>query len=345
LLLIQSIDENNPLVQRLCQAGGKKSDCAAILSSKAAKVTAWLSWSEVGFFYFAGTWLLVLFGGQSPLVWKTLWVLNVISLPYTFYSIYYQARVAKQWCVLCCTIQALLWLEFLPLLSANLLLSFNLAIDAKSIANVLVCMLSPVLIWAVLKPLLLKVQQLEPLRQQLRKFKYNTELFNKMLQDQPKYVQPEGSWSVVLGNAEAGNCITMVSNPYCPPCAKTHKLLDELLAESDNVQARIVFTANNTDEDIKTPVSRHMMALNELADKAIIKKAMHDWYEEKQKNYEAWAKLYPVELNEANFYKLDKQRDWCDMAEIKGTPTLLLNGHILPDLYRLPDLKYMLGQV
>ncbi|HVW12402.1 MAG TPA: cysteine peptidase family C39 domain-containing protein [Mucilaginibacter sp.] len=342
LLLIQSIDDNNPLVQRLCQAGGKKSDCSAILSSKAARVFSWLSWSEVGFFYFAGTWLMTLFGGHSPLNWLLLLFFNVISLPYTFYSIYYQARVAKQWCVFCCTIQALLWLEFIPLLSSNLPINLNIPVNAGSIADILACLVSPILLWSVLKPLLLKVQQVGPLKQQLRKFKYNSDLFNKMLNDQPKYVQPDDSWSLVLGNAEASNCITMVTNPYCPPCAKTHKLLDQLLAENNNVQARIVFTANNTDKDIKTPVSRHMMALNDLPDKNIMKKALHDWYEEKQKNYEAWARLYPVELDPANFYKLDKQHDWCQMAEVKSTPTLLLNGHILPQAYQLPDLKYML---
>jgi len=120
LLLIQSIDSNNPLVQVLCQGGGK-TDCNAILSSKAAKVPIpiaigiELTWSEVGFFYFAGTWLLLLFGGGSPAIWQALALLNFISLPYTVYSIYYQARVAKQWCVLCCTVQALLWLEFFSL--------------------------------------------------------------------------------------------------------------------------------------------------------------------------------------------------------------------------------------
>ncbi|HJP62305.1 MAG TPA: thioredoxin domain-containing protein, partial [Mucilaginibacter sp.] len=274
--------------------------------------------------------------------WKALLILNVVSLPYTFYSIYYQARVAKQWCTLCCIIQALLWTEFIPLLSINQPLTLNFIAQLQDISALVVCLASPVVVWAMLKPLFLKSQQLEPLKDQLRKFKYNTELFHLMLNDQPKYAMPDESWSIVLGNVEANSVITMVTNPYCPPCAKTHKLLDDLLEANGNVQARIVFTALNTDDDQKTPVARHMMALHELQDKSIVKKAMHDWYEEKQKNYEAWAKKYPVQLNAANFYMLDKQRAWCELAEVKGTPTLLLNGHILPAAYQLPDLKYML---
>jgi len=341
LLLIQSVDSNNPLVQVLCQTQGK-TNCNAILSSKAAKAFWGFSWSEIGFFYFAGTWLLLLFGGNSPAVWQTILLLNIISLPYTFYSIYYQWRVAKQWCVLCCTVQAVLWLEFIAIMvhGVNALGAGWSALSTLS--AIFICLLTPAVLWLTIKPLLLKLQTLVPLKQQLRQFKYNAELFNKMITQQPRYALPDESWSIVLGNAEAENVITMVSNPYCSPCSQTHKLLDELLSERADIQARIVFTANNDERDRRTPISRHLMALNDTAGKPTIKKALHDWYEQKQKSYEAWALVYPVELKESGFYKLDKQHEWCQMAEVTATPTLLLNGYRLPDLYQLPDLKYML---
>lgn len=285
LLLVQSIDTNNPLIQKLCQ-GGSKTDCNAILSSKAAKVFDGLSWSEVGFFYFACTWLLLLFGTPSLTTWLVLSVLNVISLPYTFYSIYYQARVAKQWCVLCCTVQGLLWLEFAVLATNFSGLSFS-AIPLQAIPVVIVYLLAPVILWVLIKPLFLKNQQLKPLKRQLHQFKYNTELFNQLLTAQPKYAQPEEEWSITLGNVEAGNIVTMVSNPYCQPCATAHQKLTDLLNQNGNVQARIIFTANNSDNDMKTPVVRHLMELSRLADKTIVEKALHDWYEQKQKNYES----------------------------------------------------------
>jgi protein-disulfide isomerase len=212
----------------------------------------------------------------------------------------------------------------------------------EGLPTLFICLLTPIILWILLKPLFLKVQQLQPLKQQLRQFKYNTKLFNKLINDQPKYAQPDEEWSIVLGNAEANHVITMVTNPYCPPCSKTHKLLDELLGQKDDIQARIVFTAQNTEDDLKTPISRHLMALNELPDKTKVKQALHDWYEQKQKNYEAWAKAYPVTLNGVEYNKIDKQKDWCQMAEVTATPTLLLNGYRLPELYQLPDLKYML---
>jgi len=327
------------MVQILCQAGGKR-DCDAILSSKAATVFKGLSWSEVGFFYFAGTWLLLLFGGHSVFTWQTLTALNVLSLPYTVYSIYYQVRIAKKWCVLCCTAQLLLWMEF-SMLFLRLNRAFYIPVNGEW-STVVISLLLPVLSWLSLKPLFLQIQQVVPLREQVRKFKYNTELFNKILTQQPQYTIPDEDWSIVLGNVEANNVVTMVTNPYCPPCAKTHKLLDEFLDQNVGVQARIVFTAQNTEDDINTPVSRHLMALNSLADKTIVRRALHDWYEQKQKNYEAWARIYPVELRESEYYKIDKQQQWNQIAEVTATPTLLLNGYRLPALYQLQDLKYML---
>ncbi len=341
LLLIQSIDRNNPLVQTLCGGGGK-TNCNAILSSKAANVFDGLSWSEVGFFYFTGTWLALLFAGTSTAMLQALAILNIISLPYTVYSIYYQVRVAKQWCVLCCTVQALLWLEFIPMVGfLNAPFQF---LNLTELAGLLICFALPVGLWLLLKPLLLKAQQLNTLKGQLRDFKYNADLFNTMLKEQPKYAVPAEDWSIVLGNVEADNIITMVSNPYCPPCAKTHHALDEWINHNPDIQVRLVFTANNNDSDFKTPVTRHLMALNELPGKSKVKQALNDWYDQKHKDYDAWAKAHPVTLDETKFYKLDRQQEWCNLAEVKATPTLLVNGHRLPDVYRIQDIKYLLVQ-
>jgi len=338
LLLVQSIDSNNSLVQAICQSGGK-TDCNAILSSKAANVFEGLTWSEVGFFYFGGTWLLLIFGGGSNFVWLVLALLNFISLPYTVYSIYYQARVAQKWCILCCTVQALLWLEFIPLIN-----NFGKSLHApdalkmgEDFSMLFTCIATPVILWVLMKPMFIKMQQFAPLKEQLRAFKYNSDLFNKMLTDQPKYALPDTDCCIMMGDERAENIFTLVSNPNCPPCAKTHQVMEELLNHNGNIQARIIFTT-----DRNHPVSSRLMALNALPDKKIVIRAMHDWYEKKQKNVEEWQAAYPVELDQNDISKLDRQKDWCTFAEITFTPTLLLNGYRLPHLYALSDLKYML---
>ena len=170
LLLVQSIDNNNPLVQKLCSTGGNKTNCNAILLSKAAKLSSWLSWSEIGFFYFAGTWLLLLFGIGQHFCWNALIILNLLGIPYTIYSIYYQAFVAKQWCTLCCAVQVVLWLEF-----AVFVMSFNKSfLPAQAHAAIpllFICLTLPILLWATLRNILFKLKQINPLKLQLSQFK------------------------------------------------------------------------------------------------------------------------------------------------------------------------------
>lgn len=340
LLLIQSVDSNNPLIQQLCQ-GDTNKNCNAILSSKAAKAFSWLSWSEVGYFYFGGTFLAFLFNSHNIAVLQVLAILNITSLPYTFYSIYHQGWVAKQWCIFCCTIQALLWLEFLPLIT-YLKQPFTL-LNVADIFSLLACFLIPFIAWTWVKPYLLQAQKIEPLNKQINKFKYNIDLFNSLLTGQPKYKSPDADWTVVMGNEDdPDKIITMVSNPYCNPCTRAHKALNELLATKTNIQVRFIFMFNSTtsEDDKRMVVARQLLALDKQKDKSIVHKAMKDWYEERHRDFPAWSGTFSAQADESIIQKLEKQRDWLNLTEINFTPTILIDGYKLPYPYDLKDLKY-----
>jgi uncharacterized membrane protein/glutaredoxin len=339
LLLIQSIETNNPLIQKLC-GGDNKKDCNAILSSKAAKITDELSWSEVGFFYFAGTWLVLLFNSNNNSLMQMLALLNMVSLPYTFYSIYYQWRVAKQWCRFCCVVQALLWLEFFAFLHY---LTHGIQLPGLSGWGSLVIGMSvPVLVWVFIKPYLLLSKQIQPLKQQLRRFKYNTDLFNKLLNDEVKYALPNQEHSIIIGNREAEHVITMVSNPYCQPCSKAHKALDEWLANRDDIKLQVIFSNQDDENNPMAKVGPHLMSLQATRDDVSLKRALNDWYGQKQKDYDAWAKVHPVAENVPAKEALEIQKEWCKTAEIKGTPTIFINGRKLPQNYQTEDIRYFI---
>ena len=298
-----------------------------------------LSWSEVGFFYFAGSWLALLFNSNNTAVLQSLHVLNILSLPYTFYSIYYQWRVAKQWCVLCCTIQALLWAEFFAFIPGSQGLPH---VTTNALSIIFVSFALPVITWVFLKPFLLKAQQISPLKQQLRKFKYNTDLFNKLINDEVKYAIPGNENSIILGDPEAEHVITMVSNPYCQPCSKAHKELDEWLVNRKDIKLQIIFSVEENNNDPKIKVAEHLFALQANNDAITLKKAVDDWYNQKQKDFEAWSKDHPTSDKIATESILQKQREWCKIAEIQVTPTIFINGRKLPDNYQPEDIKYFI---
>ncbi|PJJ84438.1 vitamin K epoxide reductase family protein [Mucilaginibacter auburnensis] len=337
LLLVQGFDANNPLIHRICGSDSDK-NCNAILSSKAAKVNEYLNWSEVGFFYFSGTWLVLLFNSDNPSIIHLLSLFNLLSLPYTFYSIYHQWRVSKQWCRLCCAVQLLLWFEFFAFFPSLSTTSQTFAYSEW--VRLITTMAVPVLSWIFIKPYLLLSQQISPLKKQLREYKYNRDHFNRMLNDEAQYALLDNCNSIILGNPEAEKVITMVSNPFCEPCSRAHKAL-EWIESRDDVKLQIIFISQN-ENDRNAKVALHLMAIKKSKESIAVKNAIDDWYEQKQKNYDEWAKVHPQKGDAFGLDSIVKQREWCNLTNVTSTPTLFLNGRKLPQNYLPEDIKYFI---
>ena len=339
ILLTQSINRNNPLVQKICGTDDSK-NCNAILTSEAAQVTDELSWSEVGFFYFAGTCLLMLFNVTGNHLMQILAFLNFISLPYTFYSIYYQWRIAKQWCVFCCAIQAILWLEFCCFYK-YFQFPLHLTMSFPGIALSVIGMLIPILIWSLIKPYLLRSSQLEMTQYELNRFKYNKQFFKNLLESEPKYGLLSDNNSIIVGNVEADNIITVVASPFCKACAKTHKILEELIENRNDVKLQLIFLNRIRSKELDIKVLSHFMTLYSQNSQVTLKRALSDWYKQKVKNYDKWKLDHSVVEIPDKGDQLSKQKAWCKTANVSGTPTLFVNGRKLPASYRAEDLKYI----
>ena len=148
---------------------------------------------------------------------------------------------------------------------------------------------------------------------------------------------------LTLGNPNAETTITMVSNPFCGPCAKAHELLDDWLSYRDDIKLKIIFSTADSDDDEKTKVSRHISALALLKDTALVEKALNDWYSQSTKKYDQWALKYPVAHHDDLPEVTKKQKAWCELTEIMFTPTIFIDGYKLPEPYRLEDIKYLLS--
>lgn len=332
LLLIQSIDSDNPFIRKICT--GKKASCTAILATRSAKVFGGeLSWSEVGFFYFAGTLLLYLFNTSSVPLLMILTVLNILSLPYTVYSIYYQAIVAKKWCVLCCAVQVLLWLEFIPLLSY---LSFNHGLpNMAEWSNLLLLFLIPILLWVFAKPFLTLAYQVKPLTEQLNEFKYNEALFHALLTNQHLYQLPEEPDCITFGSKDASRVITLVTNTFCKSCGEAHQTLARWLANGDDFQFQVVF-APNVQSDM---LAKHFLSLKSNKETPVVSEAFRDWYKSENRDYSLWASKYPVNIEPDIESNIGRMAAWCAVIGLDHTPTILIDGYKLPRPYQLDDIR------
>ena len=65
-----------------------------------------------------------------------------------------------------------------------------------------------------------------------------------------------------------------------------------------------------------------------------------------EKDYDVFAVKYFIDSKWGDQgSKIDKMKNWCDEAEITGTPTIFINGKRLPDNYRIDELKNILKYV
>lgn len=338
LLLLQSINANHPLLKKLCSAG-QKNDCNTILNSKAAKIVSWLSWSEVGFFYFTGSFLVML---VVPALAPVLFWINLSALFYTVYSLFYQYSI-KSWCILCCIVQAVLVLEFvlLNLKTDPLNRSFILVPDLLFLF--FLCFIIPVVTWSLLKPVLFRASLTGLLQQQLKAFKYNDTLFTAALNSQVYHDINDALMPVVLGNPFAETTITIISNPFCPACKRAHHFVVEWLLRRDDLKIKLLFADDNNKDGLFMEITCHMIALSLLEDKNKVIQALNNWFDGDKMEYKSWAEKYPVKITRAIETACVNQKKWCQATGVNFTPAILVNGYILPEPYELEDLKYLIN--
>lgn len=338
LLVAKQLGSKNALTDRLCRLN-ERNNCDDVLNSPAAKLWGWLSWTDVGLVYFAGGLLTVLLVSLQPAMRPLLHALALLALPYTVFSVYYQARVLRQWCPLCLAVQGVLVLEgSIAVTQLNLLPNV-----APPYLIMFTAFLLPVLTWVLIKPLLSDRQQSRREHNELTALKRDPAVFNALLQQQPKMPSlPDDLHPIILGNPDAEHTITMVTNPFCGPCARTHGELDHLLDRNTNLKAAIIFAGNGTDGPA-TQVALHTLA---LAEEGRATDALTDWYAQTGKNYDVWASRYPIDVNRPDLLVIAKrQSQWCRENDIDETPTLFLNNYPLPRRYLARNLQWLVNQL
>ncbi len=339
LLLWYEVDKNNPVLQKVC-TGIAKGNCNAILTGKQAKLFNWLSWSEIGFFYFMGSFLVLSFTGNNAIT--ALSWLSILALPYTIFSVYYQWRVAKQWCVLCLAVQAILLLSAVNVLINNLLLPIG-NYSAKFIIYFLFLFALPALLWFALKPFILKLQESKTTKREYLRIKFNSQVFEALLKKQKAITISTECLGIAIGNPNATNTLIKICNPYCPPCARAHPKIEKLLNEIPNLKVQIIFTTPNKADNPGFKPVNHLLAIASQNNENKTKHALDDWYLPEKKDYDIFNNKYPLNgelMQQGN--KIEAMEKWCNDMEIKATPTILINGYQLPDAYSIEDLQYFL---
>lgn len=339
-LVWYEIDNHNPFLREIC-SGTKKLNCGAVLQTDGASIFG-ISWALVGFTYFTANFLSnILFGIDDPRFLGVWMIMSFVVAPYILYSVFYQWKVAKQWCVLCLGVQFILLLQ---LISAVFYLTSGHKSSLIFVGNHLFLIFMTFSITFLLAnyvfSMIKKAKEGKQYQLRWQRLKSDPQIFNALLTKQPVLSIPTAGIGLVVGNPEAKHEITKVCNPYCGPCAKAHPEIEAVLHHNTEVRLRIIFTTKDDDQDMKAQVVRHLMALADSGSQDLIKRALDDWYLNPKKDYQTFAAKYPLngELKQ-QAEKLNAMYKWCNDMQIRATPTIFIDGFMLPQNYRINDLK------
>ncbi|MGN6439877.1 MAG: vitamin K epoxide reductase family protein [Agriterribacter sp.] len=353
LLLWHETDEYNPVVKQICQAT-KQINCSAVLRSKASTIMG-LSWSSLGFTYFAGILLFLLATGLTRDSLVIAGCLSILVLPYVFFSLYYQWKVVKQWCVLCLAVQALLLLLFVTAFASGLYDWELLAgVTLQSWLGIVVTLAFVFSVMIVVLPALQKAKDSRLKTIELQRLKHNPQIFGGLLSKQKVMSKCPDGLGITIGKPDSVIKLVKVCNPYCGPCAKAHPIIEELVNNNEELSVQIIFTATENEKDIKRAPVMHLLSIAAQKDEMLTQQALDDWYNAPVKDYQAFAEKYHLHTpsNEKFRESVTAMHEWCDAVAITATPTFFVcmnthekeNGspkfYRLPDLYNVADLKY-----
>ena len=341
LLVLKQLHIESRYADKICTLFSQ-SDCNNVLESDAAKLFGVFGLSEIGLGYFAANTVMLLFLTH---LFPYIVLINILSLPFTVWSVWYQKVKARQWCPLCLIVQALLWVIFIINLLfgylnvSDFLNNFQFSTFNFQLITVGCCYIIPVFTLNLLLPKLSEGNQVEQLRHEINSIKANDELFKTLLSQQPYYEVSLSDSQILFGNPDAQLVITIFTNPFCNPCAKMHARVENLLTETKGeVCIQYIFSAFNESLEY---ANRYFNALYFEKGSNAAMQIYTDWFAGGKSQKEDFFNALHLDMtNPAIEVEFQKHESWKEQTKLRATPTILVNCYKLPANYKIEDLRF-----
>ncbi|MDH6309943.1 putative membrane protein [Dysgonomonas sp. PFB1-18] len=314
---------NRNILKRFCQIGTTV-DCNSVLNSKVSKFFDWIGFGELSFIYFLSTLLWGIFLTDSPL--SIYIICSGIAFLFTIFSIIWQGFIAKKWCLLCMIVNLIIVLE-LVVSSINYK---TINISVLDFTGLAICFIFSLFCWIIFRDLLFIKKRKQRLDDKNIELLSDLELFNLLLNKSSK-VQPYFSFAPLSNNIESSNNLLIITNPSCGICAKLH---EEVKTMDNNLNINLIIALDNKDKKGKDAALKIISTYQKDGwEKAFV--MMEHWFHYKRTNEDV------IVSDEAHFV-LEKHQEYCRLIKLKGTPLVVIKGHVLPRIYELEDLKLLL---
>lgn len=332
LLLLHQLKLSNEVGDKLCNML-KHTTCTNLLDSPAAKAIYGISWSEIGAAYFGVNILVLILFPDAVII---LALFSIAALGYTIWSLWYQRYRAHVWCLLCLMVQGIFIFQAIISLIFIHLSSLGYDVKAQILSFLIVSLLyaSTVLSIHLLLAVISKARQAELWRSNFRNFKLRREIFDCLLQKE-KYYETETASSLRFGNPNAAYHLTILTNPYCNPCAKMHAHISGISLNDCCIS--IVFTSFGKKYD---RACLFLIAAYQQLGAENAWQLYDQWYTGGLARDESFFEGLNLDETTNSVKKEYSQHiEWRKQTGFSATPTVLVNGYRIPRTYSIEDFK------
>lgn len=345
LILQHELGLHSKILDKFCSEENKKTSCDAVLKSKGATIFRTLKFSDVGIIYFVSltvSWFSLV---NSNTGYNSIGLITLLAIPFTFFSIYYQYKIVKKWCLLCLSVVSVLWLQAISLLFIDM----NDTVFVFSLRSVLLTafnFLAVFALWQFISPRLKKEQELKALKIEHFKFKRSYNLFKSMLQKSGEIsTSINNSNEIVLGYKENPLLrVVVITNPLCSFCREAHELVENLLKiKNKSIQVTVRFNVKEDFNSTDTKIALKLIEIYNKEGEQVCLKAMHDIYSTIKPN--DWLSKWGEPFEQIYKETIVTAKEWCSKNSINFTPEILVNGLSYPKEYSRLDLLYFIDEI
>lgn len=333
LFQIHEYNKSNKFINYICHSNNKR-DCSSILDSAAAKFLNLFTWSDFGMLYFC--YLVVLPMLLHSHVAVSIFVIfSILACAYIPYSLYFQWKIAKRWCVLCLVTQMILVLNLLLSLYFIYVCKNIFIVDIEALFRAFTLGVILVICFSSVKQLVNKIIYWKRQTFISHQLKYDFRVKN-MIMGQQMAISTTDINTLKINNIEGSSTLTLIFNPTCMPCIrKLRTILDWYGRKNDTKLEFILFIDNDDTMSYKMSLALINAYYN---NKAGFQNIIHDYIN----NYPKSRNLLmsqPLCQERANV--IFEHLEWCKQYNITSTPKLFLNGHEVPFIYSPEEIDYL----
>lgn len=336
-LILETTNGETRVVKKICGII-KNGDCKAVSLSKGSTLFGYFRLCEIGTSFFIIS-LCVFISSPENINYLILFYIcaSIVSL----WSVFYQVRIVKRWCVLCLIYFGIIWMQIIVVVCYNYKTHILFNSDTESTLTLILISAGYIIFTFIVHWIVnafIKIKDYEIVNKKYNRLRMNRKVFN-VLNETMREISPNIKTRISYGKKNSKNVITVFSNPFCKPCARMHNALDEFICRD----CRIDYIFGYFDIE-KSKVNKMLLSSYEKFGPQISWDILTKWYKSENKNLSFFDEYNLNPESEWVSEEYVNQNNWIELAKLYSTPTVIFNGRLLSLTYDIEDIKYLINR-